>query len=212
MAHKLPPLRFGYDALEPYIDAETMELHHDKHHKAYVDNLNKALEPYPQLAELGVEDLLHRLDQVPETIRTAARNNGGGHLNHQFFWDILGPGASGTPKGAIADAIKRDFGSFEQFQSLFTDAATKQFGSGWAFLVVNPSGHRLEIVSLPNQDSVPVHGTPGLLCCDVWEHAYYMKYRNRRPDYLSAWWQVVAWDVVDARLRAVIAGTSLALV
>jgi Fe-Mn family superoxide dismutase len=208
MAHKLPPLRFGYDALEPYIDAETMELHHDKHHKAYVDNLNKALEPYPQLAELAVEDLLHRLDQVPDTIRTAVRNNGGGHLNHQFFWDILGPRASGAPKGAIADAIKRDFGSLEQFQSLFTDAATTHFGSGWAFLVVNPARHRLEIVSLPNQDSVLVHGMPGLLCCDVWEHAYYLKYRNRRPDYLSAWWKVVAWDVVDERLRAVMAGTS----
>jgi Fe-Mn family superoxide dismutase len=207
MAPKLPPLRFGYDTLEPYIDAETMEVHHDKHHKAYVDNLNKALEPYPQLAELAVEDLLHRLDQVPETIRTAVRNNGGGHLNHQFFWDILGPRASGTPKGAIADAIKRDFGSFEQFQSLFTDAATTHFGSGWAFLVVNPSRDRLEIVWLPNQDSVLVHGTPGLLCCDVWEHAYYLKYRNRRPDYLRAWWKVVAWEMVDERLRAVMAGT-----
>jgi Fe-Mn family superoxide dismutase len=190
MAHKLSPLRFGYDALEPYIDAETMELHHDMHHKAYVDNLNKALEPYPQLAELTVEDLLLRLDQVPETIRTAVRNNGGGHVNHQFFWDILGPRADGAPKGAIADAIKRDF------------------GSGWAFLVVNSSRHRLEIVSLPNQDSVLVHGTPGLLCCDVWEHAYYVKYRNRRPDYLSAWWKVVAWDVVDERLRDVMAGSS----
>lgn len=199
MAHKLLPLRFGYDALEPYIDAETMELHHDKHHKAYVDNLNKSLEPYPQLAELTVEDLLLRLDQVPETIRIAIRNNGGGHVNHQFFWDILGPRADGAPKGAIADAIKRDF---------FTDAATKHFGSGWAFLVVNPSRHRLEIVSRPNQDSVLVHGTPGLLCCDVWEHAYYLKYRNRRPDYLGAWWKVIAWDVVDERLRDVMAGTS----
>jgi superoxide dismutase, Fe-Mn family len=208
MAHKLPPLRFGYDALEPYIDAETMELHHDKHHNAYVDNLNKALAPYPQLAELTVEDLLHRLDQVPETIRTAVRNNGGGHVNHQFFWDILGPRADGAPKGAIAEAIKRDFGSFEHFQSLFTDAATTHFGAGWAFLVVNPSRHHLEIVSLPNQDSVLVHGTPGLLCCDVWEHAYYLKYRNRRPDYLNAWWNVVAWDVVDQRLRDVVAGTS----
>jgi Fe-Mn family superoxide dismutase len=127
---------------------------------------------------------------VPETIRTAVRNNGGGHVNHQFFWDILGPRADGAPKGAIADAIKRDF------------------GSGWAFLVVNSSRHRLEIVSLPNQDSVLVHGTPGLLCCDVWEHAYYVKYRNRRPDYLSAWWKVVAWDVVDERLRDVMAGSS----
>jgi Fe-Mn family superoxide dismutase len=206
MAHKLPPLRFGYDALEPYIDAETMELHHDKHHQAYVDNLNKALEPYPQLADLPIEDLLRRLDQVPEPIRTVVRNNGGGHANHQFFWDILAPRADGTPKGAIADAITRDFGSFERFQSLFADAAAKHFGSGWVFLVVNPSTQRLEIVSLPNQDSVLVHGTPALLCCDVWEHAYYLKYRNRRPDYLTAWWKVVAWDVVDERRRDVTAG------
>jgi Fe-Mn family superoxide dismutase len=209
MAHKLPPLRFGYDALEPYIDAETMELHHDEHHNAYVDNLNKALEPYPQLAELTVEDLLQRLDQVPETIRAAVRNSGGGHVNHQFLWDILGPPrADVTPKDAIADAIERDFGSFERFQSLFTDAATQHVGSGWAFLVVNPSRHRLQIVSLPNQDSVLLHGTPGLLCCDVWEHAYYLKYRNRRPEYLSAWWKVVAWDAVDERLRSAMTGRS----
>jgi superoxide dismutase, Fe-Mn family len=206
MAYKLPPLRFGYDALEPYIDAETMELHHDKHHQAYVDNLNKALEPYPELAELPIEDLLRRLDQVPEPIRPAVRNNGGGHANHQFFWDILEPRADGTPKGAIADAITRDFGSFERFQSLFADAAAKHFGSGWAFLVVDRSAERLQIVSLPNQDSVLEHGTPAILCCDVWEHAYYLKYRNRRPDYLAAWWKVVAWDVVDERLRDAMTG------
>ena len=201
MAYKLPPLRFGYDALEPYIDAETMELHHDKHHGAYVENLNKAIEPYPQLTELTIEELLRDLDRVPDTIRAAVRNNGGGHANHQFFWDNLAPRAGRAPKGAIADAITRDFGSFEQFQSLFTDAAAKHFGAGWAFLVVNPSTQRLEIVSLPNQDSVLGHGTPGLLGCDVWEHAYYLKYRNRRPDDLTAWWNVVAWDVVDERLR-----------
>ena len=203
MAHKLPPLRFWYDALEPYIDAETMELHHDKHHGAYVDNLNKTLEPYPQLADRTVEDLLRRLDQVPETIRAAVRNNGGGHANHQCFWDNIAPRAGGVPKGRIAEAITGDFGSFERFQSLFADAAAKHFGSGWAFLVVSPSTQRLEIVSLPNQDSVLVHGTPVLLACDVWEHAYYLKYRNRRPDYLAAWWNVVAWDVVDERLREV---------
>jgi len=205
MAHKLPPLRFRYDALEPSIDAETMELHHDKHHGAYVDNLNKTLEPYPELAELPVEDLLHRLDRMPEAIRAAVRNNGGGHVNHQLFWDILGPHAGGAPKGGIADAIARDFGSFGRFQSLFAGAAAKHFGSGWAFLVVDRSG-RLQIVSLPNQDSVLAHGTPALLCCDVWEHAYYLKYRNRRPEYLAAWWNVVAWDVVDERLRDVMAG------
>ena len=208
MAHKLPPLRFGYDALEPSIDAETMELHHDKHHTAYVDNLNKALEPYPQLAELAVEDLLRRLDQVPDAIRTAVRNNAGGHVNHQLFWDILGPPADRSPKGAIGDALKRDFGSFEHFQALFTDAATTHFGAGWAFLVMSAPRQRLEIVSLPNQDSVLEHGTPGLLCCDVWEHAYYLKYRNRRADYLNAWWKVVAWDVVDERLRDVMVGPS----
>jgi Fe-Mn family superoxide dismutase len=201
MAHKLPPLRFGYDALEPYIDAETMELHHDKHHQTYVDNLNKALESHPQLSDLPIEDLLRRLDQVPESIRPAVRNNGGGHANHQFFWDILGPRGDGAPKGKIADAITRDFGSFERFQSLFSDAAVKHFGAGWAFLVVDRSAQRLQIVSLPNQDSVLEHGTPPILSCDVWEHAYYLKYRNRRPDYLAAFWHVVAWDVVDERLR-----------
>jgi superoxide dismutase, Fe-Mn family len=209
MTHKLPPLRFPYDALEPYIDAETMELHHDKHHQAYVDNLNKAIEPYPQLADLAIEDLLRRLDQVPEAIRTAVRNHGGGHANHQFFWEILGPKAGGSPQGAIGEAIKKDFGSFERFQSLFTDAAAKHFGSGWAFLVVSPPMDRLEIMSLPDQDSVLLHGKRGLLCCDVWEHAYYLKYRNRRPDYLRAWWNVVAWDVVDQKLRDAMAGPLL---
>lgn len=199
MAYKLPPLRFGYDALEPYIDAETMELHHDKHHHGYVDNLNKALEPYPQLADLPIEDLLRGLGQVPEPIRTAVRNNGGGHANHELFWAILGPNAGGSPKGAIAAAIRRDFGSFERFQALFTDVAVKHFGSGWAFLVVGASAPRLEIVARSNQDSVLSEGTSALLCCDVWEHAYYLKYRNRRPEYLGAWWNVVAWDVVDQR-------------
>jgi superoxide dismutase, Fe-Mn family len=208
MAYKVPPLRFAYDALEPYIDAETMELHHDKHHQAYVDNVNKALEPYPHLADLTIEDLLCRLDQVPEPIRSAVRNQGGGHANHQFFWEILGPRAGDSPKGAIAAAITADFGSFERFQSLFTDVATKHFGSGWVFLVGNRSTGRLEIMSLPDQDSVLLHGKAGLLCCDVWEHAYYLKYRNRRPDYLRAWWNVVAWDVVDERLHTFMLETS----
>jgi Fe-Mn family superoxide dismutase len=201
MAYKVSPLRFAYDALEPYIDAETMELHHDRHHQTYVDNVNKAIEPYPHLADLTIEDLLRCLDQVPEAIRTAVRNHGGGHANHQFFWEILEPKAGDSPKGAIADAIKKDFGSFERFQSLFTDVAAKHVGSGWVFLVGNPSTGRLEIMSLPNQDSVLLHGKPGLVCCDVWEHAYYLKCRNRRPDYLLAWWNVVAWDVVDERLH-----------
>jgi Fe-Mn family superoxide dismutase len=206
MACKVSPLRFAYDALVPYIDAETMELHHDKHHQTYVDNLNKAIEPHPHLADLTIENLLRRLDQVPEEIRTAVRNHGGGHANHELFWEILGPKAAKSPKGAIANAITKYFGSFARFQSLFTDAATKHFGSGWAFLVVNPSTAGLEIMSLPNQDSVLLHGKPALLCCDVWEHAYYLKYRNRRADYLVAWWNVVAWDVVDERLADVRAG------
>ena len=198
MAHKLPPLRFGYDALEPYIDAETMELHHDKHHAAYVDNLNRTLAPYPDLAELGIEDLLAGLAHVPDPIRTAVRNNGGGHANHQLFWDTLAPRRGGTPKGKIADAIARDFGSFEQFQTLFTGAAASHFGSGWAFLVVDQS-ERLKIMALPNQNSVLAEGTPPILGCDVWEHAYYLKYQNRRPDYLNAWWNVVNWREVEKR-------------
>jgi Fe-Mn family superoxide dismutase len=206
MAHKVSPLRFPYDALEPYIDVETMELHHDKHHQTYVDNLNKTIEPYPHLAALTTDDLLRRLDQVPEEIRTAVRNHGGGHVNHELFWEILAPKAGKGPKGAIADAITKHFGSFARFQSLFTDAATTHFGSGWAFLVVNPGTQALEILSLPNQDSVLLHGKPALLCCDVWEHAYYLKYRNRRADYLVAWWNVVAWDVVDQRLEDVRTG------
>ena len=208
MAHKLPALRFAYDALAPYIDAETMELHHDKHHQAYVDNLNKAIGSYPHLADLTIETLLGHLDEVPAEIRTAVRNHGGGHANHQLFWEILGPRADPAPRGAIAEAITKHFGSFERFQSLFTDAATTHFGSGWAFLVVNPSTEALEIVALPNQDSPLVQGMPALLCCDVWEHAYYLKYRNRRPDYLAAWWNVIAWDVVDQRLDDVRAGTN----
>lgn len=202
MAYKVPPLRFAYDALEPHIDAETMELHHDRHHQTYVDNLNTAIEPYPHLADLTIDDLLGRLDQVPETIRTAVRNHGGGHANHEFFWEILGPNAGGAPKGTVAGAIIRDFGSFERFQLLFTDAAAKHFGSGWVFLAGNPSTGRLEIMALPDQDSVLLHGRAGLLCCDVWEHAYYLKHRNRRPDYLVAWWNAVTWDAVDERFSA----------
>jgi len=201
MAYKVPPLGFAYDALEPYIDAATMELHHDHHHQTYVDNLNRALEPYPDLADLAIEDLLGRLDEVPDAVRTAVRNHGGGHANHQFFWDILGPSAGGVPKGAIADVLTTEFGSFGTFQSLFTDAAAKHFGSGWVCLAGEPATGRLEIIPLADQDSVLAHGKVGLLCCDVWEHAYYLKYRNRRADYLWAWWNVVAWDAVDERLH-----------
>lgn len=207
MAHKLPPLRYGYDALEPFIDAETMELHHDRHHHTYVENLNATLAPYPQLAEIEIDDLLGHLTDVPEPIRAAVRNQGGGHANHSLFWRILGPRGGGAPKGAIGSAITRDFGSFAEFQTLFADAAAKHFGSGWAFLAVDPATQRLAIHAVPNQDSVVSAGMPALLCCDVWEHAYYLEYRNRRPDYLAAWWNVVAWDVVDERLRDVTTAT-----
>jgi Fe-Mn family superoxide dismutase len=210
MAYKVPPLRFAYDSLEPYIDAGTMELHHDQHHQTYVDNLNRALEPYPDLADVAIEDLLRRLDQLPDTVRTAVRNHGGGHANHQFFWEILGPSAGGVPKGSIADVLTTEFGSFARFQSLFTDAATKHFGSGWVFLAGEPSTGGLEIIALADQDSVLAHGKVGLLCCDVWEHAYYLKYRNRRADYLWAWWNVVAWDVVDERLSDFMRRSSMA--
>ena len=201
MAYKVSALRFAYDALEPYLDAGTMELHHDQHHQTYVDTLNEAIEPYPHLADLPIEDLLGRLDEVPATIRTAVRNHGGGHANHEFFWDILGPNAGGVPKGSIADALTTQFGSFAGFQSLFTNAAAKHFGSGWVVLAGEASTGKLEIIALADQDSVAAHGKIGLLCCDVWEHAYYLKYRNRRADYLWAWWNVVAWDMVDQRLH-----------
>jgi Fe-Mn family superoxide dismutase len=161
MAYEVSALRFAYDALEPYLDAGTLELHHDQHHQTYVDTLNKAIEPYPHLADLPIEDLLGRLDEVPAAIRAAVRNHGGGHANHEFSWDILGPNAGGVPKGSIADALTRDFGSFERFQSRFTDVAAKHFGAGWAVLVGDPSTGRLEIMSLLDQDSVLVHGKAG---------------------------------------------------
>ena len=207
MTRKLSPLRFAYDALEPYIDAETMELHHDKHHQAYVDNLNKAIEPYPQLADLTTDDLLRRLDQVPEEIRTAVRNHGGGDINHQL-WEILGPKAGKPPKGAIADAIAKHFGSRRGFSRFSPTRPRSTSARDGRFFVVNPATQALEIMSLPNQDSVLLHGKAALLCCDVWEHAYYLKYRNRRADYLVAWWNVVAWDVVDQRLEDVRAAKS----
>ena len=206
MAYQLPPLPYPYDALEPYIDAETMRLHHDKHHQAYIDAVNKAIEPYPQFANIIIEDLLRHLNDVPEEIRTTVRNNGGGHANHQFFWKVIGPPNGGRPAGALAESITRDFGSFDAFQSQFTDAATKHFGSGWAFLVVDPPTKKLEIMTTPNQDSVLLHGKPGLLACDVWEHSYYLKYQNRRPEYLKSWWNVVNWPVVSSRYEHFLEG------
>jgi len=199
--YALPPLRYGYDTLEPFIDTETMRLHHDKHHQAYIDKVNAAIAPYPQFHNLIIEDLMRKLDEVPEEIRTVVRNNGGGHANHQFFWKVIGPARGTQPTGRLAEGLTQDFGSLENFQTKFTDEALQVFGSGWTFLVINPQTHKLEILALPNQDSVLLHKRPGLLACDVWEHAYYLNYQNRRAEYLKAWWNVVAWDVVSERLE-----------
>jgi Fe-Mn family superoxide dismutase len=200
MAFTLPPLPFASNALEPHIDKQTMEIHHDKHHAAYVNNLNKALEQASQLANRTVEELLaNNLMAVPEAIKTAVRNNGGGHYNHTLFWDILNPaGKSGmTPVGELATAIHGTFGSFDQFKEKFTAAATGRFGSGWAWLVKR--GGKLEIISTANQDSPLMEGLFPVIGLDVWEHAYYLKYQNRRPDYITAWWNVVNWKVADER-------------
>jgi Fe-Mn family superoxide dismutase len=201
MAYELPKLPYAYDALEPHIDARTMEIHYTKHHQAYITNLNNAIKDKGDLEKKSVEDLIRDLNSVPEDIRTAVRNNGGGHANHSFFWTIMGPNAGGEPKGKLADDIKSTFGGFDQFKEKFADAGVKRFGSGWAWLIKNSSG-KLEIVSTANQDSPlmgkgvsGVEGTP-ILGVDVWEHAYYLNYQNRRPDYIKAWWNVVNWDAV----------------
>jgi Fe-Mn family superoxide dismutase len=198
MAHELPPLPYAHDALEPHIDALTMEIHHGKHHQAYVNNVNKALEAHPDLANRSIEDLIRDLRSVPDGIRVAVRNNGGGHANHSLFWTSMGPGKGGAPSGRLADAISSTFGSFDAFKEKFTAAAATRFGSGWAWLVSN--GGTLEVLSTPNQDSPLMEGKTPLLGLDVWEHAYYLKYQNRRPDYITAWWNVVDWDAVAARL------------
>ena len=197
MAHSVPPLPYPYNALEPHIDEQTMQIHHDKHHAAYVNNLNTALEQAPDLQGKSVEELIANLDSVPESIRTAVRNNGGGHVNHTMFWEIMGPNAGGQPTGALADAINQAFGSFDAFKEQFAKAATTRFGSGWAWLISN--GGRLEITSTANQDSPLMEGKTPILGLDVWEHAYYLKYQNRRPDYITAWWNVVNWDAVSQR-------------
>jgi len=196
MAYELPPLPYPVDALEPHIDAKTMEIHHDKHHQAYITNANNALKDYPQLAAKPVEELIADLSALPEAIRTVVRNNAGGHANHSFFWLILGPNAGGSPKGKLADAITSTFGSFDQFKEKFQAAGAGRFGSGWAWLVINKAGS-LEITSTPNQDSPIMDGLKPLLGIDVWEHAYYLKYQNRRPDYLKAVWNVINWDAVS---------------
>jgi Fe-Mn family superoxide dismutase len=198
--HEVPKLSYGFDALEPHIDARTMEIHHDKHHAAYVTNLNKALEQAPDLQSLSVEDLLRRIDAVPESVRTAVRNHGGGHANHSLFWEIMGPGGGGTPAGDLAAAIDKAFGSFAAFQEKLTTAAAAQFGSGWGWLVLQNG--KLEILARPNQDSPLMEGKTPILGVDVWEHAYYLLYQNRRPDYLKAWWNTIRWDKVAQRFQA----------
>lgn len=195
MTYTLPDLPYAYDALEPYIDEETMHLHHDKHHNTYVTNLNAAIEKHPELGEKTVEELLADFSSVPEDIQTAVRNNGGGHANHTFFWEILGPNAGGEPTGAIKEAIEETFGSFEDFKEEFKTAATGRFGSGWAWLVVKDG--KLAITSTANQDSPLMDGQTPVLGLDVWEHAYYLKYKNVRPDYINVFWSVVNWDKVN---------------
>jgi len=201
MAHEVPPLPYDYAALEPIIDTQTMKLHHDMHHGAYVKNLNAALEKHPNLQSKSAEDLIRDLNSVPEDIRTAVRNNGGGHVNHSMFWKIMKPKGGGDPTGPIEEAINKAFGSFKDFQAKFNDAGTKQFGSGWAWLVAESNG-TLKVMSTPNQDNPISQGLFPILGNDVWEHAYYLKYNNRRPEYLAAWWNVVNWDEINKRYEA----------
>lgn len=201
MAYELPQLPYAYDALEPHIDARTMEIHHTKHHQTYITNVNNALKDKPELAAKSVEELISNLEAVPEDIRTVVRNNGGGHANHSFFWKIMGPNAGGTPTGKLADDINATFGSFDQFKEKMAAAGASRFGSGWAWLVRNKSG-KLEVMSTPNQDNPLMDGLTPVLGVDVWEHAYYLTYQNRRPDYLKAWWNVVNWDEVGKRYEA----------
>ena len=196
----LPPLPYALDALEPYIDAKTMEIHHDKHHGAYVNNLNKALEGHAGLQTKSLEDLLRGLDAVPDAIRTTVRNNGGGHWNHSMFWQIMKKGGGGEPKGDLAGAIKTAFGSFADFKSKFAAAAAGRFGSGWAWLFIRDG--KLIIDSTPNQDNPIMAGGKPVMGLDVWEHAYYLKYQNRRPEYIEAWWNVVNWDAVASAYAA----------
>jgi Fe-Mn family superoxide dismutase len=201
-AFTLPPLPYDFAALEPHIDAKTMEIHHDKHHQAYVNNLNAAVEKAPELQGKSIEELLKNVNNAPESVRTAVRNNGGGHWNHSFFWQIMGPKTGGEPTGPLGDAIKSSFGGFDKFKEQFAAAAAGRFGSGWAWLVND--GGKLSITSTPNQDNPLMEGkSPNsvLLGIDVWEHAYYLKYQNRRPDYVTAWWNVVNWGAVSKRFK-----------
>ena len=201
MAYELPPLPYDYNALEPNIDEQTMRIHHDKHHGTYVTNVNNALANHPDLAALPVEQLIQNLGRVPEDIRTTVRNNGGGHANHSFFWPSMAPNAGGQPGGALAEAINQTFGSFDAFKDQFSKAAAGRFGSGWAWLTMDGSG-ALRIESTPNQDSPLMDGRTPILGLDVWEHAYYLKYQNRRADYIAAWWNVVNWPQVGKDYEA----------
>ncbi|MBV9849094.1 MAG: superoxide dismutase [Armatimonadetes bacterium] len=200
MAYELPPLPYAYDALEPTIDEQTMHLHHDKHHQTYVNNLNAAIEKHPELGGKSPEELLKDINSIPEDIRTAVRNNGGGHVNHTMFWEIMAPGGSQQPTGTLADAINAKFGGLDAMKQQFNQNGATRFGSGWTWLVKNSSGE-LALLSTANQDSPLMEGHYPIMGNDVWEHAYYLKYQNRRPDYLAAWWNVVNWDVVGKRFE-----------
>jgi len=197
MAFTLPNLPYAFDALEPHIDAQTMQIHHGKHHQAYVNNLNAAIEKAPELAGKSLDELMRGINTVPESVRTAVRNNGGGHWNHSMFWQLMGPGKGGEPSGKLADAIKSAFGDFAKFKEQFAAAGAGRFGSGWAWLVND--GGKLSITSTPNQDNPLMEGKNAILGLDVWEHAYYLKYQNKRPDYITAWWNVVNWAEVAKR-------------
>lgn len=209
MAFTLPPLPYPYNALEPYIDAQTMEIHHTKHHQAYINNVNKALEGYPELQQKSIEDLLRGINTIPEAIRTTVRNNGGGHANHSLFWTIMKPQGGGMPSGELAEAINATFGSFEAFKEKFSAEAAGRFGSGWAWLVVDENG-KLQVYSTPNQDSPYMQGHTPILGLDVWEHAYYLKYQNRRPEYIQNWWNVVNWDQVAQYYKEALAKVAAA--
>ncbi|HJR46100.1 MAG TPA: superoxide dismutase [Actinomycetota bacterium] len=200
MAYSLPDLPYDYSALEPHIDAKTMEIHHTKHHQTYVDKLNAAIEGKDGLDYDHIDDLLKNFDSVPEDVKTPVRNHGGGHSNHTLFWSIMGPDTGGEPSGDVASGIDDAFGSFKEFREKFNTAATNHFGSGWAWLVLDAG--KLDVISLPNQDSPLITGKTPILGLDVWEHAYYLKYQNKRPDYIEAWWNVVNWDEVNKRLTA----------
>ncbi|MBG9735896.1 superoxide dismutase [Paenibacillus alvei] len=198
MAHQLPALPYANNALEPHFDETTMMIHHDRHHNTYVTNLNAALESAPELQDKSVNELIANLDAVPENIRTAVRNNGGGHANHSLFWEIIGPNGGGQPSGKLADAINNELGGLDKFKEDFAKAAATRFGSGWAWLAVDADG-KLSVYSLPNQDSPVMEGKTPILGLDVWEHAYYLKYQNKRPDYIAAFWNVVNWPAVEKR-------------